>query len=388
VALFTNLHHVGDVMVQILTDNVPQPPNGQIQVGPPLDTGNGAEEDIRITLMWVTPQPTHRNDPPESDGAGGVVQPPITVTATYLITTYGSSQDDPVRAHELLGNVMQSFHTVPAVNLPLADLPGVGEGRLTFTQVPTTLEIMERTFLPLQVKHRSFVLFDVAPVQLPKFAPVGQPGALVRPGGVNLGAVSPLSQPIITRLTPAQQGPGGVVRLDVDLQGRTLTEVSLGTAAVPAASLTIVTPGKTFLMTLPPAVAANTLATIRLRVGDRVTDPPEQFSPPAQLGVVATTGQTLDAPPAYTLGNALTLTGRTLSSATSGVASEVLIWPDGAIAEPAEVRSLPPLAVTPTSVQLSASTMNGAALKAGLYRAAVRFPNGSITPFVILEVRS
>lgn len=383
-ALFSNLHHVGEVIVQIITDNLDSAPTGQIQVGPPLDNPTGTAEDIRVTLLWVTPQPTHRNDPRESNGAGGMLQAPLTITATYMVTTYGSASDDPVRAQELLGNVMQAFHTVPSVNLPLPTLPGAGEGRLTFTQVPTTLEMTERIFIPLQIKLRSWVMFEVGPVQLPKRTPVEPPAAMVRPGGIHLGPVTPLAQPELVRLTPAQQGVGGIVRLDVETNGRALTEINLDTAIVPAASLTVITPGKSYLLTLPSTVGAGRAVPVRLRVGDRLTDPPEQFSPPQQLPVLATTSPTLDAPPAYTIGDALTLVGRALTGA-----QQLLIWPDGPLTEPTEVRTLviPAGAVTPTSVEITAAAMASANLKPGFFRAAISFASGLLTPFVVLEAR-
>jgi hypothetical protein len=381
VALFTNLHHVGEVLVQLITSNLDVATGVNVQVGPPLDTVTGAGEEIRVTLLWLTLQPTHRSDPAVADATGQLVPPPVTVSVFYLITTYGSVAEDPIRGHELLGNVLQAFHTFPSVTLPLAAVPAAGEGRLTFVQVPITPELMEHIFTPVQAKHRPWVLYEVGPVQLAmRKAPTAQAG-LVRPGGISLSGPSPVSSPIFLRLTPASQAAGGVVRLDLDLKGRSLAGITAGSEFVPfpSASITETSPGKTFLLTLPASVTADRGVELRART-QSVADPPVQFTGTQRLGVLTTTTPTLDAPAPRVLTAALSLAGRALSTA-----NELLIWPDVSLVDPSAIKSFTPTAAA-TSVSLPAGALSGAGLVAGTYRCAVRLSNGQFTPFVLLEL--
>jgi hypothetical protein len=224
-AVFSNLHHVGEVIVEMIETNLAAAPTGTIQVGPPLDTPTGAAEDIRVTLLWVTPQPTHRNDVWERKAGGGLKPPPLTLSAFFMVSTYGSAAEDPVRAHELLGNIMQIFHTEPELTLPLAGLPGKGEGRLSIVQVPTAADLMEKVYAPLQAKHRAWVLFEAGPIQLPMNVSDTAPGPVVAPGGIHFEGVEVLTRPRIVRVTPSRQAQGGRVRVDVELAGRDLVQI-------------------------------------------------------------------------------------------------------------------------------------------------------------------
>jgi hypothetical protein len=381
VALFENLHHVGEVLVQLITSNLDVAAGVNVQVGPPLDLVTGGGEEIRITLLWLTLQATHRSDPPVADATGQLVPPPVTVSVFYLVTTYGSVSEDPIRGHELLGNVLQAFHTFPSVTLPLPALPAAGEGRLTFVQVPITPELMEHIFTPVQVKHRPWVLYEVGPVQLKMRTASTTQAGLVRPGGISLSGPSPVANPIFLRLTPAKQATGGVVRLDLDLKGRTLAGITAGSEFVPfpSASITETSPGKTYLLTLPAGVTADRDLDLRART-QSTADPPVQFTGPQRLGVLDPATPTLDAPPPHLLTAALTLTGRALSSA-----NELLIWPDVTLVDSSAVKSFTPTAAA-SSVSLTAGALSGAGLVAGTYRCAVRLSNGQFTPFVLLEL--
>ena len=380
-ALFENLHHVGEVVVQLITDNLDVATNVNVQVGPPLDAVTGGGEEVRVTLLWLTLQPTHRSDPSVADQTGALIPSPVTVSVFYLITTYGSVAEDPIRAHELLGNVLQAFHTLPSVTLPLAALPAAGEGRLTFVQVPITPELMEHVFTPVQAKHRPWVLYEVGPVQLKARTPSKPQAGLVRPGGIRLSGPSPVSSPIFVRITPARQAEGGIVRLDFDLKGRTLAGVTVKSEFLPfpGPSITETTPGKTYLLQLPASVSSDRDIDLRGRV-ESPADPPVQFTGPQRLGVLASDAPTLDAPPPNVLAAALTLSGRALSTA-----NELLIWPDAAVIDQTVVKSFTPVA-TATSVVLVAGALSAAGLVAGSYRCAARLASGLLTPFVLLEL--
>ncbi|NVB37038.1 DUF4255 domain-containing protein [Pseudenhygromyxa sp. WMMC2535] len=385
-AVFSNLHHVGEVLVELISDNLPSVPTGTVQVGPPLDTATGAAEDVRVTMLWVTPQPTHRNDGWERTPEGGLRPPPLSLSAFFMVTTYGSSAEDPIRAHELLGNVMQIFHTQPELSLPLAALADRGEGSLRVVQVPTAADLMEKIYSPMQLKHRAWVLFEVGPIQLPMDVDDATPGPVVAPGGIRFEGVEVLSRPRITRVTPSRQAQGGRVRVDVELFGRSLAQILAEGIAVPLASLDALTAGSAYALTLPnvdPEVVATGTRALRLEVGDAQLDPPQQFSVREQITVLDASTPTLDAPTvaSHSMAGDLVLDGRALGSLGA-----VVLWPDEGIADPSAVKTITPASFDATSVTLSAAELAGAGLSAGSWRISARIGDHVYTPYVLLEL--
>ena len=185
-AVFNTLHDVGQDLVDLLVDRTGI---ADTLVGPPLDPPNGPVEAIRVTLLWVTPQPMHRNDLPMAADDGTREQPLASLTAFYMISTYGTAADtDPVQAHNLLGRVLQSFHSVPVLELP-NPVAQLGEGRLAVVHQSTTAELMEKVFTPLQMVHRPWAIFEVAPIQLLHQDPALPPEPVVHPGGLRLGGI-------------------------------------------------------------------------------------------------------------------------------------------------------------------------------------------------------
>ncbi|NMO21852.1 DUF4255 domain-containing protein [Pyxidicoccus fallax] len=384
-ALFSNLHHVSEVLVRVISDHVGAMPTGGIHSGEPLENPGAASEQIRITLLYVTPQASHRNDAWEKTPAGTLAPPPLTLSAFFLVTTYGTAtNEEPVRAHELLGNVMQAFHTVPEVRLPLATLPSRGEGPLAFVQVPMTPELMEKVYMPLQAKHRPWVLYEVSPVQL-AMDTAALPGApVVRPGGLRLGDVRVSSQPLITRVTPDRQVQGGRVRVDVELHGQPLTQLHVGGKTRPVASLTALSE-QSFVVDLPaagPSAVSRGIRDIHLQTGDAV-NPPILISDPVQVEVLGADSATVAAPQtlSHDLGTPLQLEGAGLATAT-----EVLVWPDVGVAAPSDIRSLAVASAAAGSVQVSAAALAAASLVTGVdHRVSVKVGPHRYTPYVLLR---
>jgi len=383
VAVFDNLHHVSEVIAQVIGDHVGATPTGGIRSGAPLEDPDSAVEQVRITLLWVTPQPTHRNDPWERNASGGHGPPPLTVSGFYMISTYGlDANEEPVRAHELLGNVMQAFHTAPELSLPLASLPDRGEGRLTLVQVPTAADLMEKVYSPLQRRHRSWVLYEVGPIQVVMRADATEPSPVVRPGGLRLADIAVARPPVVTRVTPERQAEGGRIRVDVGLHGEALTGLRIGRVAVPPGLATFLDEGAftVDLPDVPPQDIGPGASDVRVQTGDGTTTP-VLLSEPGRFAVLPAATSTLDAPTAavHDVSSALDLTGRGLDGAT-----EVVLWPDGGVASPAAIRSLPPSSVTATSLSVTAAALQGALLGDFGYRLAVRVGD-VFTPYVIVR---
>jgi hypothetical protein len=374
-ALFTNLHHVGDLLVQMLeADGL----SGTIQVGPPLDTVTGSAEVIRVTLLWTSPQASHRNDDWQRRQDGGLVAPPLSLSAFYLITTYGSTEiEDPVSAHRLLGEVMQVFHAKPTIAVTSPQGDGVRE--LSIVQVPTDADLMERLYSVLQLKHRPWVLYEVGPVQLPMLVSDAAPPRVVAPGGVHLRDLQVAGRPLLLRVTPESQVQGGRIRVDVDLRGRPLTSVLVDGVATPVGQLDTLGPAA-YTLALPNGVATGSRP-VRVEVGDNVIHPPRQFSEPSHIHVLdAALAPTLDAPPLGSLiVNELLLTGHNL-----GALQELLCWPDTKLSTPGQVVSLAFEDLQDTSVKLSSF----AGLTPGTWRLSARIGAHVYTPYVLLELMS
>ena len=127
--MFDDFHDVAQVLTEHLREET-----GilDIQPGQPRDVGGTTAPAVRLTLLYSTPQPGHRNDPLEQT-AGGLGPPPLSLSCFYLVTTSGTDADDPVGAHHALGQVMGLFHDVPTLQLPLSANPGSPAPRLVKT---------------------------------------------------------------------------------------------------------------------------------------------------------------------------------------------------------------------------------------------------------------
>ncbi len=347
--------------------------------GPPLESPVSATEAVRVTLLWVTPQPTHRNDPPHRNLAGAIQPPPLTLSAFLLITTYGGDAD-PATAYELLGTILRIFHETPVLTLPI---DGVGDGAITLAQVPTAADLMEKVFSPLQLKHRPFAIFEAGPIQIQPVVPATTSMPPVKPGGIGLEVIA-RPPPSIVRVTPERQVPGGAVRIDLELGNAPLGAVTVAGAPVVSAPI----PGSAAVrIVLPPALAGET-APIAVR-----TNPlPGQWAARHVIGILPPATPTIDAPVTATASAgapSFTLEGRGL--ATAGVA---MVWPDRGAPGDGDVRELALSSITPGSVsilgselaaRLSATPTRRSLIGVPL-RLVVRLASGSFTPYVLVEI--
>ena len=384
-AVFSNLHHVGEVLATSIADAIPELTD-KVRAAPPLESATSDGEEIRVSLLWVTPQASHRNDDWARKPGGGLTPPPLSLSAYYLITTYGTSEAGiPARAVELLGQVMVAFHTTPVLSLPSALAPDLGEGELGVVQVPVDTELTEKLYSIIQFKHRPWVLYEVGPISLPMAADDAAAQRVVAPGGLRFGDIEVIGRPQVLRVTPTSQVQGGQIRVDVDLLGRSLTSVRVDGVATPAASLTVIADAASYVLALPnaaPDIVAPGQRPVRVEVGDKDLDPPRQFSAPQPVLVLDPSTPTLDAPSAaVSLGAPLPLT---LHGHNLGGATKLLCWPDAEITTPAQVVALDVGGVADQSLDLDAL----GDLVAGVWRVSARIGDHVYTPYVVLELTS
>ncbi len=369
-AVFDNLYQVGRNLVDLLVSRIDV---SNAQVGPPLDLADSTAEAIRITLLWLTPQPGHRNDPREA-GPGGPQRPPLSLSGYYLVSTYGSASDDTIQAYNILGQVLQVFHTLPVLELPDAAVPLMGDGRLAVVHMPTDAELMERVYSSLQLGLRPWAILEVSPIQLRHLGEALPEPPVVRPGGVQLAPVESAAPPAIERVTPATVHPGGTIRIDAVYHSP--VSVAVGGVTLPAAAVSVAVAGGPVFASL--AEVTPGAYDVTLTAGP-LTSPACSLtvSDPAVAGVQA------PSPGAHQIsGGDLTLDGQHLATS-----DQVILWPDQGLATPSDVVTLQPVMAAAGQVTVPRATVQAARLRPALYRVTVRTGPHRYTPWVLLAVR-
>lgn len=387
-AVFENLHDVGLSLAGYLRRNL-TPALADVLAAPPIENATGTAEAMRVSLMWVTPQPTHRNDPWITGPDGQEQPPPVSLSGFYLVTAYGSTDGgEPGQAINRLGQAIQIFETGPTLNLPLPDNPGTpeidptpGSGRMDVVFVPTAADLMEKIYTPLQMRHRPWALFEVGPIQLSRLIEPRPSPDVVHPGGVRLADVAPIAPPRILRAVPDRIRAGGRIMLETAEAGNALT-LRIGTVEftfsdIPAGADEIARPdasGRIWAV-YPIAAPVNDV--------DAVLRGAQFGSDPEPVTIVATDVPGIDAPVnPLPLGDELTLTGGNLAAT-----ERLFLWPDAGIRDPGEVLDLPPTNVAEAVVTIDAAALTGAGLRAIPHRVSLRMTNGLFTPGVLLDVQ-
>jgi hypothetical protein len=386
-AAFGNLHDAGRALASHIRRNV-TPVLSDVLAGPPIENAASPGEAIRVTLMWVTPQPTHRNDAWGIGEDGQLHPPPVTLSGFYVVTAYGTAgTGESTQAINRLGQALQVIETAPVIEMPLADDPNTstvdpvpGEGRMSAVLVPVAADLMEKIFTPLQMRHRPWALVELGPIQLVRLeAP--EPGPdVVAPGGVRLEGPRPITRPAIFGLSPARLGRGRRLRLDT-LEAAGAGRLRLGEevfvfADAPSAADEIARPdaeGRIFA-TYPSGAATGEIKAALLGASGN--------SDPAPLSVLPEGAPALDAPAASLApGEDLVLTGAGL-----GDVDRVYLWPDRGVQEPAEVIERAPDVLSATEIRLDRAALDTAGLRAMRYRATARTGPNRFLPFVLVEV--
>jgi hypothetical protein len=385
-ARFANLHDAGRALASHIRRNI-APALTDVLAAPPMENAAAAGEALRVSLLWVTPQPTHRNDPWITGDDGQSRPPPLSLSAFYAVTAYGTAQTgEPTQAINRLGQALQVLETAPVIEMPLSDDPVSpaidpvpGSGRMTAVLVPVAADLMEKIFTPLQIRHRPWALVELGPVQLERLLQPQRGPDVVAPGGVRLTGPRPISPPVIRAISPARAAPGRRLRLDT-VQAGEATVLRIGAeefvfADAPTGPGEIARPdsqGRVFV-TYPAAGAFGEVDVV-LTVQNAASDP-------FQL-TLASSLPGLDAPLVpLAPGSDLALTGTGLATS-----DRLFLWPDRGIQAPAEVIDIAPSAIAAGQLSVSRSGLATAGLRAIPYRVAARIGRNRFTPFVVVEV--
>ena len=371
-AVFGNLHDAGTVLADVLQDRID--PGLDVLAAPPIENAAAPGEAVRVSLLWVTPQPTHRNDDWQPNFEGRPVPPPVTLSGFYLVTTYGTTPDgQPAQAFNRLGQVLQVFDNEPRIELPQPPVTALGNGAVSVVHVPTAADLMEKIYTPLQMRHRAWALFEVGPIQLQSLEQIGAEQRIVHPGGVRLRELDTAARPLIRQITPGIAAVGSRMRMDAAYTGP-IDGVRVGDTIIAPGALTIPTPDGPILFILPPAVTPGFYDVTLQAAGS--------ISAPVSLEVRDAATPSLDAPAALTHSTAvdLTLTGRAL-----GTTTEILIWPAEGVAAPNDIITFAVAGALANQVTVPAAALGAAGIRQIDYRVTARVSPHRFTPFVLSE---
>lgn len=384
-ALFNDLHAVAQVLAEHIADGVGIV---DVQPGTPRDVTASTDAGARITLLYTTPQPGHRNDSLGREPGGARRFPPLSLSCFFLITTSGADNEDPIAAHNALGQIMTLYQDEAVLQLPLSDRPGtppgtfseLGEGELEVVQVPMVLDQIDKIWTSLDVQLQPWALFEVAPVQLVSQRADLLPAPLVRPGGLGL-EVRAGARPLIQRVAPEAVRARGRVRIDAIVQGETeAVAVDKVTVVNGDPSLTVGPGGVPLLLTLDDG-GLEALGPGRHQLTVRARG---LVSRSGAVRIVAAAEPAVDAPAALVHDPAtdLVLTGANLTDAQAA-----LLWPDAGVGAPNDVHTLPVSGVHPGSVTLpSAGGLATLPAVRGPWRLSVCVGSQVFTPYVVLEL--
>lgn len=369
---FNVLSDVGRVLQSVIEGNVPG--TTEVRIAPPVEEQSGAAPAVRVTLLWTTPQPTHRNDPSERNADGTIALAPSTLSVFYLVTTYGTTPEgNALEAHDLLGSIIAAFHVTPRLPLPV---DGLGEGWLGVTQMTMEPDLVEKIYTPLQLRLRPWVMFEVAPVQLVR-TDEGMPVPVVRPGGLALAPIEVVTPPRIERITPSSVGFGGRIRIDAAYTGNP-ARVTIGAERIEPPEIAALEPGGPVRANLPPAVTAQAYD-LTLAAANNIS------SQPAGLTVLDINLPSIFAPGVaeHSAAGDLVLDGASLGA--NGDPLAAFFWPDSGISAPGEVVELAgAVEGGGTALRITAAELAG--LRPTLYRISVRMAAHLYTSYVLLEI--
>jgi hypothetical protein len=382
-AVFADLHDVAQVLSEHIREEIGIV---DVQPGAPRDVAATTEASVRITLLYTTPQPSHRNDPLESNPDGTLRFAPLSLSCFYLVTASGADADDPIAAHHALGRIMTLYHDQPELELPLSGHPGsppgtftdLGEGQLDVVQVPMMLDQIDKIWMSLEAQLQPWALFEVSPVQLLSLQPDEPAIPVVRPGGLALGLHAGI-RPLIERLSPDSVRQGGRVRIETaTLTGFEALSADGNTVQAGDASVTVAPDGSSVVLTLD-------------RGGFEMLGPGSYPLNVTARGLVSRSSALVVAPAAAPAVDALTSTlhdpthDLVLAGANLAGASEAVLWPDVGVTAPTDVHTLSLTAVAGASVTVPSAQLQTAPTGRGPWRISIRV--GAVyTPYIVVEL--
>jgi Pvc16 N-terminal domain len=162
--------------------------------------------------------------------SAGARRPPLGLVLHYLLTAFGSGNNDGVRAHRVLGRAMSILHDHALLGpqeireaLPDSDLAEQVE-RVRITLHPTSLDELSKLWTAFQTEYRLSVAYEASVVLLDSTLPATTPLPVLRRGTDDRGVIVVLgSLPRVDRLRMPGPEPTAELGDTLTIAGRNLT---------------------------------------------------------------------------------------------------------------------------------------------------------------------
>jgi hypothetical protein len=127
--------------------------------------------------------------------SAGARRPPLGLVLHYLLTAFGSGNDDGVRAHRVLGRAMSILHDHALLGpqeihdaLPDSDLSAQVE-RVRITLHPASLDELSKLWTAFETGYRLSVAYEASVVLIESTLPVTTPLPVLRRGVADRGVI-------------------------------------------------------------------------------------------------------------------------------------------------------------------------------------------------------
>lgn len=223
---FEAIRGVSDTLRRLLRDRMELPADvtdWSVTVGQPRSnvqnpTEGGETARANLFLYRTQHNAALRNqDIPGRGHPAGQAVPPLSLDLFYLVTAYGTKEEDGIvsetLAHALLGSAMRVFHDFPIITDGLVTTrPPVGIPilhravrddfeRLKITPEPLSLEDLSKIWTALTLPFRAGAAYQVSVIQIESRRPRrSAPLVLEPPPAGPFIVVVPLPRPVITNL--------------------------------------------------------------------------------------------------------------------------------------------------------------------------------------------
>ena len=189
---------VTSALLQLLNQAVKAFPGGaRVTVRPPDKARlTPPVNQLNVFLYHTTLDPAWRNQDMPTIRPGETGFPPLPLILHYVVTAYGESDEDDIKAHQLLGRAMSVLHDHPILGpdeftdlVAGTDLQDQVE-RVRVTEQVLTVDDMYKLWTAFQTQYRISAAYEVSVVLIDSTQPTRTPLPVLTRGANDSGPVA------------------------------------------------------------------------------------------------------------------------------------------------------------------------------------------------------
>ena len=189
---------VTSALLQLLNQAVKAFPGGaRVTVRPPDKARlTPPVNQLNVFLYHTTLDPAWRNQDMPTIRPGETGFPPLPLILHYVVTAYGESDEDDIKAHQLLGRAMSVLHDHPILGpdeftglVTGTDLQNQVE-RVRVTEQVLTVDDMYKLWTAFQTQYRISAAYEVSVVLIDSTQPTRTPLPVLTRGANDSGPVA------------------------------------------------------------------------------------------------------------------------------------------------------------------------------------------------------